>query len=308
MKEKLKNLQNDLLIISMNGQKNMEILTQDLEYCIKAFESDNFNLMNIAANRLMENSIFLENEEVFLVSAILKDIAQDYMGIIQGRREILNSAKVLGKKAVNAIKNNFYTGIDTQTLWQEFQEYGVKINGFHKDELESKVYRENKEFTSLIFKKLLEFLVDHKLILKKINNTLINGILGVMVRIMKNHSFTLEENKVYLFFKLFAILYRYVIEKSYPEEEINDDDYKEYLEDHIDYIVECYLNHNIDIKKYNAELWKIGKQYRELYFLFNPPRVVVKTSLSEQVPALVRIPIKPNKNIVKDEKEVESEK
>ena len=292
----------------MNGQKNFEILSQDFKYCIKAFESDNFNLMNIAANRLMENSIFLENEEVFLVSAILKDIAHDFMGIFQGRRNVLNSAKVLGKKAIKAIKNNFYNGINSMTLWKEFQEYGVKINEFHKDELEIEVYRENTEFTSLIFKKILEFLIEHKFILKKINNTLINGILGVMVRIMKNHSFTLQENMVYLFIKLLAILYGYVVEKSYPEEEINDEDYKKYLEDHIDFIVESYFNQNIDMKKYNKELWKIGKQYRELYFLFNPPRIVAKTPISEQVPALVRIPIIPNKNIVKDEKEVESEK
>ncbi len=292
----------------MNEQKNMEILTQDLEYCIKAFESDKFNLMNIASNRLMENSIFLEDEEVFLVSAILKDIAHDYMGIFQGRRNVLNSSKVLGKKAIEAIKSNFYSGIDIKTMWQEFQEYAVKINEFHKDELEKEIYSENTEFTSLIFKKILEFLDGNKLILKKINNTLVNGILGVMVRTMKNHSFTLEENMVYLFIKLFAILYSYVVEKCYPEEEINDTDYKEFLENHINYIVESYLNQKIDMIEYNSKLWKIGKQYRELYFLFNPPRVVAKTPLLEQVPALVRIPIIPNKNIVKDEKEIESEK
>lgn len=289
----------------MIEQKNMEILTQDLEYCIKAFESDNFNLMNIASNRLMENSIFLEDEEVFLVSAILKDIAHDYMGIFQGRRNVLNSAKVLGKKAIKAIMNNFYSGIDIKTMWQEFQEYAVKINEFHKDELEKEIYSENIEFTTLIFKKILEFLDSNKLILKKINNTLVNGILGVMVRTMKNHSFTLEENMVSLFIKLFAILYGYVVEKSYPEEVINDEDYRNYLESHIDYIVESYLNQKIDMKEYNTELWIIGKQYRELYFLFNPPRIVAKNTISEQVPALVRIPIKPNKNIIPEQKEIE---
>ncbi|MFW9878842.1 MAG: hypothetical protein ACFFG0_37660, partial [Candidatus Thorarchaeota archaeon] len=129
--------------------------------------------------------------------------------------------------------------------------------------------------------------------LRKINCTLINGVLGVMIRTLKNHSCTLKETMVYLFFKLLSILYNYVVEKSSPEEEINENDYKVYLEVHIDFIINFYLEDDLDFEKYNSELWEIGKQYRELYFLFNPPRLVAKTSVIERVPALVRIPVEP---------------
>jgi len=291
----------------MNDSLNYKILAQDLEYCIKAFENDKFDLMNIAANRLMENSIFLENKEVFLIAAFLKDIANDYIGIFQNRREVFNSAKVLGKKTIVSIRTNFYNNINIEKLWQDFQEFTVKINEFHKDELEAEVYQENTEYTSLIFKKILEFLEENKDNLKKINCTIINGILGVMIRVMKNHSCTLKETMVYLFFKLLGILYNYVIEKSYPEETINEDDFKEYLEVHIDFIKTHYINENLNFKEYNSELWEIGKQYRELYFLFNPPRIIAKTSVLEQVPALVRVPLVPSKKITKNEKEEKKE-
>ncbi len=293
-------------MIDMNNPLNFEILTQDLEYCIKAFENDRFDLMNIAANRLMENSIFLENKEVFLIAAILKDIANDYISIFQNKREVFNSAKVLGKKTIESIKTNFCNGINIEKLWQAFQEFTVKINEFQKDELEAEVYRENTEYTSLVFKKILEFLEENKDHLKKINCTIINGVLGVMIRIMKNHSCSLKEIMVYLFFKLLAILYNYVIEKNYHEQTINEDDYKEYLEVHIDFINTHYLNNTLDFKKYNSELWEIGKQYRELYFLFNPLRFIAKTPVLEQVPALVRFPITPSKKTVKNEKEKEN--
>jgi len=306
-KEKFKNFKNDYLIADMNDSLDIEILAQDLEYCIKAFENDKFDFMNIAANRLMENCIFLENKEVFLIAAILKDIASDYIGIFQNRRNIFNSAKVLGKKTISSIRTNFYNGINIEKLWQDFQEFTVKINEFHKDELESEVYKKNIEFTSIIFKKILKFLEENKQSLKKIHNTLINGVLGVMVRIMKNHSCTLKENMVYLYFKSLAILYTYVIEKNYPEEKINEDDYKEYLEVHIDFIVKNYLNDSLDFKNYNSELWKIGKQFRELYFLFNLPRIVAKTSVSEQVPALIRVPVALSKKKVKNEEKNEKE-
>lgn len=294
-------------MIDMKDPLNFEILTQDFEYCIKAFENDKFDLMNIAANRLMENSIFLENKEVFLIAAILKDIANDYIGIFQNRKEVFNSAKVLGKKTIESIRTNLYDGIKIENLWQDFQEFTVKINEFHKDELETEVYRENTEYTSLIFKKILKFLEENKGDLKKINCTIINGVLGVMIRIMKNHSCTLKENMVYLFLKLLAILFYYVIEKNYPKEAINEDDYKEYLEVHIDFINTYYLNDSLDFKKYNSELWEMGKQYRELYFLFNPPRFITKTPVLEQVPTLVRVPIAPSKKMAKNEKEEEKE-
>lgn len=294
-------------MIDMNDSLNIEILTQDLEYCIKAFENDKFDLMNIAANRLMESSIFLEDKEIFLLAAILKDIANDYNGIFQNKRNIFNSAKVLGKKMIKSLRINYNDGINIEMLWQEFQEFTVKINEFHKDELEIEVYRENTEYTSLIFRKILGFLEHHKYDLKKINCTLINGVLGVMIRIMKNHSCELKENMVYLFFKLLSILYNYVIEKNYPKEEINEDDYREYLEVHIDFIITNYLNNSLDFKTYNSELWEIGKQYRELYFLFNPPRIVAKTPVFGQIPTLVRVPVAPIKKIAKNEKEEEKE-
>ncbi|KKK94639.1 hypothetical protein LCGC14_2680820 [marine sediment metagenome] len=289
----------------MNDSINIEIFNQDLEYCIKTYENNKFDLMNIAANRLMENSIFLENKEIFLIAAILKDIANDYMGIFQNKTNILNSAKVLGKKIITSIKTNFYSGINIESLWQDFQEFTVKINEFQKDELEFEVYIENTEFTKIIFRKILEFLEKNKQSLKKIHCTLINGVLGVMVRIMKNHSCTLKETMVYLYFKLLSILNIYVIEKNYPEEIINEDDYKEYLEVHIDFIVKNYLDDSLDFKEYNLELWKIGKEYRELYFLFNPPKIVARTTVSEQIPAIVRVPITPSKILAKKEEKNE---
>jgi len=85
----------------------------------------------------------------------------------------------------------------------------------------------------------------------------------------------------------------YVIEKNSPDATINDDDYKDYLEAHVDFIIENYLNDSLEFGKYNTELWNIGKQYREIYLLFNPPRVVAKNI--EAVPALVRVPVMPAK-------------
>jgi len=283
-------------MIDMNNFSNIEILLQDFKYCIKAFEKDKFDLMNIAANRLMENSIFLENEEIFLISAILKDMANDYESIIAKNKNILNSSKVIGKKMIEIIKANFNNETDSKKLWKEFQMFTEKINEFHKDELESEVYSRNTEFTSIAFKIMLNFLEENKEILKKKHNTLFNGILGVMIRIMKNHSCTLKETMVYLYFKLFSLLYNFVLEKNYNqnEREISEEDYKEYIDPHVNFIIKHYLNNNIDFKKFNSELWLIGKKYRQLYLLYNRPKTTI-----------TGIPLISSQKIIKTEKKNE---
>lgn len=288
-------MKNNYLMIDMNNP--LEVLYQDLEYCTKAFEKDNFELMNIAANRLMENSVFLESEEFFLISSILKDIANDYMGIIASNKNIFNSAKVIGKKMIMSIKANLNNEIDSKNIWEEFQAFTESIDEFHKDELESEVYVKNTEFTSSIFKKMLELLEENKEVLKKKNNSLFNGILGVMVRIMKNHSCTLKETMVYVYFKLLYFLYNYILEKNYNETEISEEDYKEYIEMHIIFIIKYYFNNMLDLKKFNSELLLIGKKYRKLYLLYNPlPRT------------MTGIPIISPQDIIKTEKKNEEEK
>jgi len=283
-------------MIDMNNSSNIEILLQDFKYCTKAFEGDNFDLMNIAANRLMENSIFLKNERTFLISAILKDMANDYLSIIAKNKSVLNSSKVIGKKMIAMIKANFNNENDIKKLWEAFQMFTENINEFHKDKLESEVYSRNTEFTSIVFKEMLNLLEENKEILKKKHNTLFNGILGVMIRILKNHSCALKETMVYLYFKLFSLLYNFVLEKNYNqnEMEIKEEDYKEYIETHVNFIIKHYLNNNIDFKKFNSELWLIGKKYRQLYLLYNQPKATI-----------TRLPIISSQKIIKTEKKNE---
>ncbi len=194
------------------------------------------------------------------------------------------------------IKANFNSEIDITKLWEEFQTFTENINEFHKDELESEVYSRNIEFTSITFKKILKLLEENKEILKKKHNTLFNGILGVMIRIMKNHSCTLKETMVYLYFKTFSLLYNYVLEKNYNqnEREIKEEDYKEYIEKHVNFIIKHYFNNNIDFKKFNSELWLIGKKYRQLYLLYNRPKTTI-----------TGIPIISSQKIIKTEKKNE---
>ena len=98
---------------------------------------------------------------------------------------------------------------------------------------------------------------------------------------------------VYLYFKLFSLLYNYVLEKNYNqnETEISEEDYKEYVDPHVNFIIKHYLNNNIDFKKFNSELWLVGKKYRQLYLLYNRPKTTI-----------TGIPIIPSQKIIKTKK------
>ena len=61
---------------------------------------------------------------------------------------------------------------------------------------------------------------------------------------------------VYLFFKLLTLQYTYVIEKSFPDVQIIEEDYKNYLETHVDFIVKSYLNDDLDFKRYSSKSYR----------------------------------------------------
>ena len=139
------------------SEKNLElakkILQQDINASSHFFEKNNFISMNIVANRYLENCIIFDDYRLCLPGVFIKDMANDYQGIIARNKSVLNSSKVIGKKMIEIIKANFNNETDSKKLWEEFQTFTEKINEFHKNELESEVYTKNIELQASFLKK-----------------------------------------------------------------------------------------------------------------------------------------------------------
>lgn len=130
----------------------IKILQQDINACVDSFEKDNFRLINIIANRYLENCLIFNEYRLCLPGIFIKDMVNDYFGIISNpeKRKTINSAKVVGERLLSKIQETF-RDLNEENLWNEFYKYNLNINEFLRDEIEVH-YLKNLPFSSQAFK------------------------------------------------------------------------------------------------------------------------------------------------------------
>ena len=241
------------------------ILQQDINICVDLFEKDNFRLINIIANRYLENCLIFNEYRLCLPGIFIKEIVNDYFGIISNpeKRKTLNSAKVIGESLLLNIQKTF-KDLNEENLWNEFKKYNLNINEFLRDEH----YLKNPQFTSQSFKFLLNYVENHKNYLYMVNNKFLEGILDIMVRVIRNHYFNLKELMIYVYIKFLGFLYQYIYYENFSSKQLNKEKLKKDLSIYLEYIISLKEKEEIDITDFNKNLWNIVKKWREMYIFY----------------------------------------
>ncbi len=259
------------------SEKNLElakkILQQDVSASIHFFEKNDFISMNIAANRYLENCIIFDDYRLCLSGVFIKDMANDYIGIIKhpDKSKKINSAKAIGKIFISKIKE-YFKDLKEEKLWEEFHKYNLNINDFLRDEMDAH-YRRNLSFSSQSFKFLLNYLKNNISYLYVINNRFLEGISSIMVRVIRNHSFTINELKIYLYIKFLDLLYQYLYYENFKNDSLDIENIKKELPIYLEYIKSINEEKDIDVINFDKSLWQIVKKWREMYIFYrNIPR------------------------------------
>lgn len=241
------------------------ILQQDINVCVDLFEKNNFRLINIIANRYLENCLVFNEYQLCLPGIFIKEIVNDYFGIISNpeKRKTLNSAKVIGESLLLNIQKTF-KDLNEENLWNEFKKYNLNINEFLRDGH----YLKNPQFTSQSFKFLLNYIENHKNYLYMNNNKFLEGILDIMVRVIRNHYFNLKELMIYVYIKFLGFLYQYFYYENFSSKQLNKEKLKEDLSIYLKYINSLKEKEEIDITDFNKNLWNIVKKWREMYIFY----------------------------------------
>ena len=247
-----------------------KVLIQDLKCSIEYFKNDNFQSMNILANRIMENCMFLDECRFFLPGIMIRDISFDYQEISRNIPTTLNDAKIIGDNFLSFLLDNFSINLDDKLLWENFHKYSIKIRDFQQYEPESKIYKENLQFSNHIFEKLLEFLNKNQNKMLEIDNNFFDGIINFMVRIIRNHSCNLRNIMTYIYFQSLMGLYQYIVRKNIKNPTNFSNDIENEVFPFINYITTNFNKSDINFEEFNLKLWKIIKRMRELYLFYKP--------------------------------------
>jgi len=247
-----------------------KVLKQDLKCGIEYFKDNNFQTMNILANRIMENCMFLDDCRFFLPGIMLRDVSFDYQEISRNISPALKDAKLIGVNFLSFLFDNFNINLDEKLLWENFHKYSIRIRDFQQNEPESKIYDENLQFSSFIFGKLLEFLNKNKNRMLEIENNFFEGIINFLVRTIRNHSCSLKNIMIYIYFQSLMGLYQYIVFKNLKNPTNFSNDIESEIFPFINYITTNFNKSDINFEEFDVKLWKIIKRTRELYLFYKP--------------------------------------
>jgi len=256
-------------------------ILEDIRAAIRAFELDDFELMNIFGNRIMSDALFSDSAKLALPGFFLKHVAIVYLRLkarLSGSK--FSEAKRVGREYINTLSNLSEESIKEEKLWQDFHNF---INGIRKHtimDIEREVYEENPKLTHSIFRWLIKYLNDKKEVLLQPNNVFFKGILNEMDRLSKVYGCELADTYAFSllvaldrYFDYFQIAYRT------PTGDVNTEKVKEKVFPYIEKIAEIFSSEeNIEPGSITNILWELIKGWREFYihYMELPRRVIEK--------------------------------
>jgi len=164
------------------------VLFQDIDAILRAFEKEDYNLMNIYSNRFISNAVFHKKVSL-LPGFIYKDISMDFRRLKDLRTDTLSTAKVDCKPILEKIRDYYLDSKkESIDLWGVYLEYYLKIRDYMLNDIDKKVYKIDYNYTQHSYKWLLNFLDENKNFLLNKKNRLLQGVLNEMDRIMRCHS------------------------------------------------------------------------------------------------------------------------
>jgi len=170
----------------------LQVVRLDIEASITAFKENDFENMNIFANRAMANAIFSDDKKLVLPGFFMKELVGIF-GTLEARKgreqPPFSTAKAIGVDYVDSLSKLLSEeNLDEGRLWQEFHKVNVELRKFIMNPFEEKLYKEDISFTRHAFEWLVKYLENEKFTLLNPRNQLLKGILNEMDRIFTVHS------------------------------------------------------------------------------------------------------------------------
>jgi len=166
------------------------IFRKDMAGAIKALEDDDVEYLNIAANRIMSNSLFGTEKKFVFPAFFLKDISFN-LGLLRGslptspystaKSVAMNYARSLSREVQNET-------FEPLTLWKSYSDFKMELRKLTLAPIEQSIYdTTDLEFSKSGFSWLLNYLQENLGSMEVPKNILLKGVLNEMVRLYRNH-------------------------------------------------------------------------------------------------------------------------
>ena len=259
-------------------------LQEDLRAALLALEEDDYENMNIFANRVMSDATITSDNRFLLIGFFLKDVAIEMMELTSEKKA---TALATAKAHVNMFAAKMKEHTTTKDfapdeLWKEYVALSDALRKFHFTPFEEKAYNDHKDFTHKTALWLLELLTKDRDALLARKNLFLKGILNELGRTYRVHGADKSEIMLLSLLTAFDRFHDYVvIECEAPDGSLHEDKMKERIFPYVDQISEAI--HSADDTKVSSLLCDLIVKWRLAFIRYMEIQRVVRVPVEKGV-------------------------
>ena len=136
-----------------------ELINQDITVAEAYLEQNNFDLINIIGNRILQNLFTLDRRKLMIIGLIIKEVSSDFQLINatkdkkskKGKKDNndneIEMCKPFAKDCFEAIKSAINDEESTIKIWNAYIDFEDKIREYLLVPVERKIYKGDSEFS-----------------------------------------------------------------------------------------------------------------------------------------------------------------
>lgn len=253
---------------------SQDIFQQDLRAVKDALEKEDFDNLNIFANRITGNSYIFADKPRMICGLILKDMALTLLPLAQSKKsKSVTTAKALAAGFFKKLSDHAKGEINTLYLWEEYHSFSNSVKRNLMDEHEDVSYKgEDSAFTHEGVMFLLKLLKTRKDALHQPECLLFKGILNEISRLYKVHGGELSDEFAFFLITALDRCHEYVLEIFGHDETILGKEVDGKIGPEVDNVLE--IMNKVEeskgkwIPEVDEELFKLGSMWREYFILY----------------------------------------
>ena len=272
----------------MKSQDVFQVLREDIKAATKAFKENDFDYMNIFANRAMANVIMGPTIKYVLPGFFLKDVASTYRLLNLRKIKAFETAKSFGKDYLKSL-STLLPEFDERKAWEDYYGFNLKIRKFMMNEFEETAYSENLSFSDAALEWMIKYLLTNEQMLLDPNNNFLKGVINEIVRIYQVHGGSLKMNIAASLIEALDRCYEYLEVYKGSTENLFEKKAKQeiipYLKRIADVILIPKSDKEMDFSAVDSILCELVKRWREYFIQYmERPRAVIPVEKAVRIP------------------------
>lgn len=256
----------------MNQDFSAEMHTKNMRVAALSFKMEDFQLMNVIANRIMSDALFGNSEDFALFGFFIKQMALNYLNLKPriSQSDFLD-AKLVGEEYLGTLLSSS-RDMSIVDSWQSYHRFNIRIQQYSASDIDKsiqEIYGDNPDITESVRHWLLDFLIEGREMLYDPKNNFFKGLVNEFQRVGLTYDYTVIDTIVFSCLIALDRYYEYFVFQYTDKSGVLDKEkVKATLFPYMDKVKQFSSSSEPDYEGATHLLWQLTKSWRESFIYY----------------------------------------